>query len=250
LKKTFAIALLISVLFTSGCAQVLSGSQVSATLGLDTLKYSVVGDQAVIPADVKVQGGASGVYSAMLQILNPDDTWSNVASKEKLSGSKNFKFVTTLAKVGSFSYRLKIVNSNKKIILVTDQQSLSVADPKAGLRSLYYEIYQSCVHGESACLNEYLNVNYPGLISLTPREKSQALMTYSWRADEEPDYGSIIPDPTWLYPNRECEKNLVQLDISKPLPGRTFSVLSGGADPRSFHFTYLNGLFYIYRGFC
>jgi hypothetical protein len=166
-----------------------------------------------------------------------------------ISGSKKTVVKRLESKTGSFSYRAAISVRGRPTVY-TPEVSVTVKNLRDEVRKLWYGERIAAEQTSQILLDYELSHTYPGLINLTPDYLSN-LVDSNWigQYSSTPDLDSIEPDPTWLYPSIDCELylNLVQLDISTPLKGRTFALRQGG---NYIHITYLNGELYYFPAFC
>ena len=245
MRRVFALGLMAaSVLGLSGCSS-LDANQVSVDASAGAFKYALVGDLASFDASISLQGDRGDSYRATLQVRDESNKWSEVASTE-LSGDASTKFETKLPTPGEFTYRVAVTDTANKVLKESKAFQVTVNDLALGVRTLYYNEAQACSNSDS-CFDFRLRNTYPGLYELPIAAATKAKASYSWTAQGVPDVSSITPDPNWVIPVRPCMAKYYKLDISKPLPGRTFIVTVG--DHQS-HVTYLNGKFYYYAWFC
>jgi hypothetical protein len=159
------------------------------------------------------------------------------------------KFSLKLSNEGEQLLRISLRNDEGEFITSSPEVKIVIKDVKAVLTNLYYGQRIACDQGRTKCFEYILAHNYPGFYNLEKSEKQKLIAKYAWTADSTPNLNSILPDSSWLYPVT-CEKNLLGLDVSKPLPGRTFTIETSTKPTYTIHFTYLKGEFYYYNGLC
>jgi hypothetical protein len=134
-------------------------------------------------------------------------------------------------------------------------QEMSLEEVKSGIRDFEYQMRIACERGSDSCLDFKIENSYPGLLTI-PQEDVKEMKKYvTWGFPGASDLNSIAEDPDWLYPVMTCERDRnwlsSEFDLSKPLPGTTFSIESGtGADKTTHHITYLDGKWYEYPILC
>jgi hypothetical protein len=237
-----------AVLLT-GCSNSLSPEEAKVSIDLGDWSYSLVGDEAVITGVSDISEGNKSEYTLALEAKNVADEWEIEDQKSQLTGSVSKKFSLKLSNEGEQLLRISLRNDEGKFITSSPEVKIVIKDVKAGLTNLYYGQRIACDQGRTKCFEYILAHNYPGFYNLEKSEKQKLIPKYAWTADSTPNLNSILPDSSWLYPVT-CEKNLLGLDVSKPLPGRTFTIETSTKPTYTIHFTYLKGEFYYYNGLC
>lgn len=246
--RSFTSACLIAFLL-SGCGAQLDASKLSVQLDLGDFNYSLVGDKAVIKAVIKNSNEGDATYSVNLEAKDDADKWVVKDQMTGVYGSISPTFTFNVEQEGEYQLRITVVN--KETVLATSKEAVIVAkDLKNGVRKLFYDERIACEQSESKCLDYQLNNSYPGLIEFSDSKKQNILERYRVESASTPDLTTISPDFEWLYPVT-CDAEFIRLDVSKPLPGRTYIVEKLFENkPITIHITYLNGNFYYYPGFC
>jgi len=237
-----------AVLLT-GCSNSLSPEEAKVSIDLGDWSYSLVGDEAVITGVSDISEGNKSEYTLALEAKNVADEWEIEDQKSQLTGSVSKKFSLKLSNEGEQLLRISLRNDEGEFITSSPEVKIVIKDVKAGLTNLYYGQRIACDQGRTKCFEYILAHNYPGFYNLEKSEKQKLIAKYAWTADSTPNLNSILPDSSWLYPVT-CEKNLLGLDVSKPLPGRTFTIETSTKPTYTIHFTYLKGEFYYYNGLC
>ena len=237
-----------AVLLT-GCSNSLSPEEAKVSIDLGDWSYSLVGDEAVITGVSDISEGNKSEYTLALEAKNVADEWEIEDQKSQLKGSVSKKFSLKLSNEGEQLLRISLRNDEGEFVTSSPEVKIVTKDVKAGLTNLYYGQRIACGQGRTKCFEYILAHNYPGFYNLEKSEKQKLIAKYAWTADSTPNLNSILPDSSWLYPVT-CEKNLLKLDVSKPLPGRTFTIETSTKPAYTIHFTYLKGEFYYYTGLC
>jgi hypothetical protein len=233
----------------SGCAAELDASKLSAKIELGNFEYSLVGDKALIKGVIENSNEGVATYSVNLEEKNDADKWEVKDQVLDVSGSVSPTFTLNVEKEGEYQLRITVVN--KETVLATSKEAVIIAkDLKSGVRKLFYDERIACEQGEVKCLDYQLKNTYPGLTEFSDSKKQDILERYRVESSSTPDLSTISPDFEWLYPVT-CDAKFIRLDVSKPLPGRTYIVEKLFENkPITIHVTYLNGDFYYYPGFC
>lgn len=246
MKKAVSIiaSSLLVLLFLTGCASTLEPKNVTASLSVGEWANSLVGDEAIAEASIELVDKSSAEFSARLEVENSAGDWTTVA--EKAGKGPNFapKFALKLEEAGVYSYRISVYQGEETLITSSEPVALSVKDLKLEVRNLFYNASQACDVSTTRCTDFILENNYPGLWDTSSSVYKQAVRLGRSTAGGTPDTDTLIATPDWLYTNDSCEP--MKIDVTKPFPGRTFMVTSGGDDV---HVTYLNGKFHFYFGF-
>jgi hypothetical protein len=240
---TLASSFLVLLLLT-GCASALESKNVSASLSAGDWENSLVGDEALVEATVELLDESSAEFSARLEVENSAGDWTTVAEKEGKGPNFAPKFALKLEEAGVFSYRISVYQGEKTLVTSSQPVALSVKDLKLEVRNLFYNASQACDVSESRCTDFIIKNNYPGLWDTSSPIYKEAIRIGRTTAGGTPDTDTLIETPDWLYTKDSCEP--MKIDVSKPFPGRTYMVTSGGDDV---HVTYLNGKFHFYFGF-
>jgi len=246
--RSFTAVCLIAFLL-SGCGAQLDSSKLSAQLDLGDFNYSLVGDKALIQANIENSNESDATYSVNLEAKNEADEWEVKDRVTDVSGSTSQTFTFNVEREGKHQLRITVISDEK--ILATSKEAIIVSrDLKSGVRKLFYDQRIACEQSKAKCLNYDINNTYPGLVKYTDSEKQNFLTDYKIEGDSTPDLTTISPDFEWLWPVT-CEARFIQLDVSKPLPGRTYIVETISKNKRiTIHITYLKGKFYFYNTFC
>lgn len=232
-----------------GCSKSLSPEEANVSIDLGDWSYALVGDVAVITGISDISEGNKSEYTLALEAKNTTDEWEIRDQQSQLKGSVSKKFSLKLSNEGEQLLRISLRNDEGEVITSSGEVKIVTKNVKAGLTNLYYGERIACEQGQIKCFEYILAHNYPEFYNLEKSEKQKVFARYSWTAAPTPNVDSILPDPNWLYPVT-CDKDLIKIDISKPLPGRTFTVETGTTPPFIIHFTYLRGEFYYYSGVC
>lgn len=249
LLSIFAATLL--SLSLAGCSQPLTEKEVKLTANLGDWAYSLVGDEAVIAAKVDFVSGNGSKYVLALQTKSATDEWVTEGKKEDLSGELESKFALKLDAEADKTVRVAIVDSSDKVLVASTEAVIVVKDLKRGMSDIEYGKRIACGVSQKKCFEAHYANGYPGLLALTAKEKTALFNKYTWfSTSTAPNLDTIQSDSDWLYPSGACPADRTKLDISKPLPGRTFTVQSSGSNPQTYHVTYLKGRFYDYPSPC
>ena len=233
----------------TGCSNSLSSEEAIVSIDVGDWSYSLVGDEAVITGISDISEGNKSEYSLALEAKNAADEWEIEDEKSQLQGSVSKKFSLKLSNEGEQLLRISLRNDEGKVVTSSREVKIITRDLKAGLTNLYYGQRIACEQGRIKCFEYILTHNYPGFYNLEKTEKQKLIAKYRWSADPTPNLNSILKDSNWLYPVT-CDKDLIKLDVSKPLPGRTFTIETSTKPAYIIHFTYLKGEFYYYMGLC
>lgn len=249
LKNTIiSLVALALTLALAGCAPVLTAKDVKATLDAGEWAYSLAGDKALLEGEITLPKGTSSKLIARVEKKDTAGKWQNIAEQETSTDAFKGSFEVTLAEEETSDYRLAVYGSDKKLITVSPAVKIVVKDFSKGLRNLFYDMSQACQQSEKACFNAFIASDYPGLFKFSASQKEKLQSKYIWTSSPStPDPSTAIPTPEWVLPLSGCEKEYVSMDVTKPLPGRTFMVSDGNRDS---HITYLKGEFYIYNVYC
>jgi hypothetical protein len=249
MKKIFSISIISVLAFVlTGCAPALKADDLSVQMSLGEWQYSLVGDEAIIESTVKLKTENTSKYNLVLQVKDKTDKWADVEDQAELSGSLSTKFSLKLDSESDQILRVALMDNDGKLIASSEESTLTTKDLKLGIRDLYYDEVQACEGSDTACFNFGVANNYPGLYKVSAKQKKTLLSKYYWDAAGTPKLDTILPDTNWLLPVRKCDKAfLADLDVTKPLPGRTYTVEVGGS---TVHVTYLKGNFYFYKSYC
>lgn len=237
------------VMLITGCSNSLSREEANVSIDLGDWSYALVGDEAVITGISDISQGNKSEYTLALENKNKADEWEIADQKSQLEGSVSKKFSLKLSNEGEQLLRISLRNDEGEVITSSREVKIVTKDVKAGLRNLYYGQRIACTQGQIKCFEYIIAHNYPGFYNLENSEKQKLLARFKWTADPTPNLDSILPDSNWLYPVT-CDKDLIKIDVSKPLPGRTFTVETRTKPSYTIHFTYLKGEFYYYTGLC
>lgn len=244
----FAATLL--TLSLSGCSQPLSEKEVKLTADPGDWAYSLVGDEAVVTAKVDFVSANGSKYTLALQTKSATDEWVTESKKEDLSGELQSKFALKLDAEADKTVRVAILDSSDKPVVTSSEAVIVVKDLKRGISDLAYTERIACGVSQKKCFEDHLSSAYPGLFKLSSNEKASLFTKYIWTAGTAPNLDTIQADPDWLVPVNSCPADKPRIDVSKPLPGRTFTVQSSGASPHTYHVTYFKGSFYDYPSVC
>jgi hypothetical protein len=246
--RSVTAACLITFLL-SGCGTQLDESKLSAQIDLGDYKYSLVGDKALIIVNIENLNESDATYSVNLEAKNEANSWNIVDQISDVSGSISQSVTYNVEEEGEHLLRVNVVSNER--ILATSKEAIIVAkDLKSGVRKLFYDERIACEQNKSKCLDYKIDNTYPGLWKYSNLEKQSILKRYIIESDSTPDLTTISPDFEWLFPVT-CEAKFIQLDVSKPLPGKTYIVETISENNRiTIHITYLKGKFYYYEAFC
>jgi hypothetical protein len=249
MKQAVKLALLVAIApLLAGCSQALAPSDVTVSLSVGEWANALTGDQAKLKVDVQLPAGSSTEYEIGLEQQSDSGTWSEVGSPIMSAGSKQAYLKADLSEPGSFIYRAVIKDKAGQRIKSSATASIQVFDLSLGVRKLYYDEAQACLTGEDDCLQYRIQNGYPGLYArVSAADLEVAKSTFNWIGQGVPDTSTITPDANWVVPSRPCMDKFYALDVSKPLPGRTFIVTVGDHES---HVTFLDGKFYYYHWLC
>ena len=244
--STVAPLTLVSLLLTS-CAPSLKASDIELSLSAGDYGYALTGDSIPFITSVTLKTDGKPKYNLALEKKSESNEWQQVALLEDVEGEQDSEIPVSVKDAGDFSYRVTFL-SGKESVLSSSPIKVTVKNLKDEVRRFYYDERIACEEGASACLDRTLKQQYPGLFKLSDSYKRSLREDWSV-STTSPDLDTLEPDPTWLVPVRQCQKELglINLDVSKPLPGRTFIVRRGESDV---HVTYLNGNIHNYYAFC
>lgn len=246
--KVLIAGILVAVLL-SGCGAKLDSSKLSVRIDLGESQYSLVGDNAVITAVVDNENDSNATYALKLEARNEADQWVVKDQSSEVSGSVSQTFAFKVEEAGTHPLRVSVV-SGEKVLMSSMEATLVAKDLKSGVRTLFYDERIACEQSRSQCLDFQIKSTYPGLVEFNESKKKEILARYTVEASASPDLSTISADPEWLYPVT-CDAKYIRLDVSKPLPGRTYIVEKMFENkPITVHITYLKGKFYFYPGYC
>jgi hypothetical protein len=246
--RIFAATLL--SLSLAGCAQPLTQNEVQLTADPGEWAYSLVGDDAIISGKVDFLSENGSKYVLALQAKSSTDEWVTESKKEDLTGEVESKFALKLDAEADKTVRVAILDSADKVLVASAEAVIVVKDLKRGISDIEYYKRIACGISQKKCFEAYFAFSYPGLLNLSARQKNELFNKYTWVSGTAPNLESIQADPNWVVPSNSCPADKSSLDLSKPLPGRTFNVQSSGSDPITYHVTYLKGRFYDYPNPC
>jgi hypothetical protein len=238
---------LLSILLT-GCSPSVKASEISLSLSAGDFEYALTGDSIPFVASVSLKTSDKPKYNLGIERKSDSNEWQQVALIKDVEGAKGSELEVVVDDVGKFSYRVTFLNGEESV-LSSKPINVTVKNLKDEVRRFYYEERIACEEGPSSCFDRVLQQQYPGLFKFSSSYKTYLRENWWSGNNGAPDLDTFEPDPTWLLPVAQCEKKLglIKLDVSKPLPGRTFVVRRESSDV---HVTYLNGKIYNYYDFC
>lgn len=252
MKRLFAFAIALTLAVSlAGCATPLTSKDLKISIDLGDWAYSLVGDEAIVTGKVEIVSDNGSNFVLALQTKNSTDDWITESSKPDLTGDVDSKFALKVTAEGQRIVRVAVLDQEEKVIATSNEGTIVVKDLKAGITKLDYDWRMACETSERKCFDYRINKNYPGLNAMSKKDQDELFSKYRWGYfSTAPNLDTVQPDPTWLFTPGSCKYDRVALDVSKPLPGRTFILQNTGSSPNSYHVTYLKGEFYFYPYFC
>ena len=244
-NRLFATTVIAIVsLLIAGCSTIKAENfSISASV---TEKFGLLANQPSIRAEVKLIGLSDQKVSLILQKWSTG-SWVDISDSEinvEKSASKVFSLKED--NPGKYKYRISIRTSEEKSDLISSNVIQVQIDDLAILtRDLYYGEQQACGNGSrSECLDYKAKHQYPGLFNLSAYKSRMRFLIASY-----PEVNTLTPDPNWTITRRAGDPKYY-LDISKPLPGDTYTVtveLQTDNSRHTVHVTYLEGKLYYYQ---
>lgn len=236
-----------SVSLTS-CAPALKASDFKVALSAGEYEYALTGDTIPFESQVSLTSSENLQYSLKIEEQSESKPWRQVALLKDVQGASESEIPVSVSGAGVFTYRATIYSGDQSIVS-SKPIEVTVKDLRNEVRKFYYDERIACEQDGPTCFDWQLKNSYPGLFSLTSSYKNAIRANWFSGETATPDLDSIEPDPEWLFPVYKCERTLrlIKLDVSDPLPGRTFVAKRGGS---YVHVTYLKGSLYYYPSFC
>ena len=237
-------SLMLFSLFLAGCTSLKAENleiEVASSSGFGLLE-----NQPTLEANISLLDVSDQKVNVTLQ-KEEGDEWSEVETLDvSIEKTEQVEFQLAEKASGKYAYKFVIQSQDRETVYFTSSVlKIQIDDLKLLTRDLYYGEQQKCVNNTKAnCINYVAANQYPGLFEMSSykRRMNQYLMSASY-----PEVNTLTPDPTWTIIKKPGDPKFL-LDISKPLPGETFTVTVDQRGVKStVHVTYLNGKLHYYQ---
>lgn len=244
---SLAASVSLAALILSGCSPATAIRNLEVSIDATKWSNSLSGETATFSATVAGDFSQSDGLTIGLEAKDSTTTWRAVGEAQPISKPSVQLIDSVIGNPGDYFFRATIFGSDGKAIAHSKNASVHSADLDLEIRKLYYLEAQGCQQSDRACLQAKLSNTYPGLYKVSNAQLASISTAFSWKSQGVPIPGTAVEDNTWVLPVRNCMNAFYGLDVSKPLPGRTFIVSLGDHES---HVTYVDGKFYNYIWLC